>query len=231
METQPELRFMTRVSSLSSSSRLYLKLGLVDQNHQAPSGVGNPRIISIISSVLERSVRESTERDVTTPFHSSKPPGLGIRQYLERIYKYSCCSPSCLVVACVYMDRFLKQKGLRFTFLNIHRLLITSIMLAAKFLDDEQYDNAHFGKVGGVSTEEMNKLEKEFLSALNFRLHVTVSTFDEYCLWLDKEGSTASGQMEQPSPPCKQVGYFSRLSYQAKKDASHVIVGYMCKAV
>ena len=43
---------------------------------------------------------------MATIFHSSIAPGVSIKQYIERIFKYSNCSPSCLVVAYVYMDKF-----------------------------------------------------------------------------------------------------------------------------
>lgn len=72
-----------------------------------------------------------------TIFHSSIAPGVSIKQYIDRIFKYSNCSPSCLVVAYIYMDKFLQQIGDCLTSLNVHRLLITSIVLAAKYVEDE----------------------------------------------------------------------------------------------
>ena len=43
--------------------------------------------------------------------------------------------------------------------LNVHRLLITSIMLASKFFDDVYYNNAYYARVGGISNSEVNSLE------------------------------------------------------------------------
>ena len=45
------------------------------------------------------------------------------------------------------------------TSLNVHRLVITSLMLAAKFFDDLFYNNAFYAKLGGVNATEMNTLE------------------------------------------------------------------------
>ena len=39
--------------------------------------------------------------------------------------------------------------------LNVHRLLITSIMLASKFFDDVYYNNAYYARVGGISNSEV----------------------------------------------------------------------------
>ncbi|KAL5865112.1 hypothetical protein ACOSQ3_002626 [Xanthoceras sorbifolium] len=38
-------------------------------------------------------------------FHGVRAPSISIPKYLERIYKYTNCSPSCFVVGYVYIDR------------------------------------------------------------------------------------------------------------------------------
>ncbi|XP_016449146.1 cyclin-P3-1 [Nicotiana tabacum] len=174
-------------------SEKYLALGLKVSGKQKS---GKPRVLSLLSTLLERSVQktesllESTQRkDVITIFHGSRAPSLGIEQYLDRIFKYSCCSPSCFVVAHIYMERFIERTSAHLTSLNVHRLLITSVMVAAKFIDDAFYNNAYYARVGGVTTKELNKLEMKFLFGLDFRLHVNVKTFGSYCSLLEKEGT------------------------------------------
>jgi len=66
------------------------------------------------------------------------------------------------------------------TSLNVHRVIITSVMLAAKFFDDQYFNNAYYAKVGGVPVGEMNILEVELLFRLNFSLHVTTDVFKKY---------------------------------------------------
>ena len=73
---------------------------------------------------------------ITTLFDGLSAPSIGVTVYLERIFRYSDCSPSCFVVALAYLDRFRDGCHIHITALNIHRLLITTVMLAAKFLDD-----------------------------------------------------------------------------------------------
>jgi hypothetical protein len=84
-------------------------------------------------------------------FHALRPPAISIRDYLHRVLKYAACSGECFVLALVYIDRLIQSNP---TFvvnsLNIHRLLITSVMLAAKFFDDQYFNNAYYAKVGGV---------------------------------------------------------------------------------
>ncbi|KAK6937527.1 Cyclin PHO80-like, partial [Dillenia turbinata] len=182
-------------------SDIFLTLGLIDLGK---GGAGTPRVLSLLSSLLERSVQknetlmESAQiKDVITIFHGSRAPTLGIRQYIDRIFKYAGCSPSCFIIAHIYMERFLQRTDVCLTSLNVHRLLITSIMVATKFVDDAFFNNAYYAKVGGVSTRELNWLEMKFLFSLDFRLYVSVETFLRYCSLLQKEA--ASGlQIERP---------------------------------
>ena len=59
-------------------------------------------------------------------------------------------------------------------------------MLAAKFFDDQYFNNAYFAKVGGVPPAEMNTLEIEFLFLINFSLFSATDTYKQYYLELCK---------------------------------------------
>ncbi|GER43223.1 cyclin family protein [Striga asiatica] len=153
-----------------------------------------PKLISFLSSLLGR-VAESNDlgsgphsQKISSVFHGLTRPTISIHSYLQRIFKYANCSPSCYIVAYVYLDRFMhRQPDLPINSFNVHRLLITSVMLSAKFMDDMYYNNAYYAKVGGISTIEMNILEVDFLFALGFHLNVTPSTFHSYCSHLQRE--------------------------------------------
>lgn len=71
----------------------------------------------------------------------------------------------------------------------IIRLLITAVMLAAKFFDDYFYNNEYFSKVGGISNMELNLLEIEFLNFINFSLYVDPILFFRYREQLLKQAS------------------------------------------
>ncbi|PIA30981.1 hypothetical protein AQUCO_05300067v1 [Aquilegia coerulea] len=154
-----------------------------------------PKVITFLSSLLEK-VSETNDLNYQllqqpqklSVFHGLTRPTISIQSYLERIFKYANCSPSCFVVAYVYLDRFAqKQPSLPINSFNVHRLLITSVMVAAKFMDDMYYNNAYYAKVGGISITEMNYLEVDFLFGLSFHLNVTPNTFHIYCSYLQRE--------------------------------------------
>ncbi|KAK9095102.1 hypothetical protein Scep_026571 [Stephania cephalantha] len=151
-----------------------------------------PRVIRVLSSALQRVASSNDDAPDRggriSVFHGLSRPSISVQSYLERIFRYANCSPCCFVVAYVYLDRFaVCQPSLPINSLNVHRLLITSVMVAAKFMDDLYYNNAYYAKVGGISTTEMNFLEVDFLFGLSFHLNVTPNTFNTYCSHLQRE--------------------------------------------
>jgi hypothetical protein len=82
-------------------------------------------------------------------FHGLRAPPISIEAYLVRIAKYAKCSPACFVHSMVHMLK-LAQQDASFapTRLNVHRLLLTGVLISAKFLDDRYFNNAFYAKVG-----------------------------------------------------------------------------------
>lgn len=194
------------VSPCSIRSDLYSPEALADVVGKPVSSERRkcPTVIRVLSSLLERVVARNERLPVPSPdhacqkklsaFYGLRMPIIGIEQYLERIFKYAHCSTSCFVVAYAYIDRLIQsQPMMRITSLNVHRILITSVLVSAKFLDDSYYDNAYYAQIGGISTQEMNRLEWDYLFLLDFRLHVTVSVFESYCSHLEREVALGGG--------------------------------------
>lgn len=114
--------------------------------------------VKLLSCVIEklvagndpmRSNAAGAPRSVTK-FHALRPPSIGVHAYLMRIGKYASCSTSCFILSLVYIDRLIQRNNFVIDSLNVHRVLITSVMLAAKFFDDHYFNNAYFAKIGGV---------------------------------------------------------------------------------
>jgi len=156
------------------------------------------KLVEVLADVLARLCERNDHfiRGGTpvTRFHALRPPQITIKSYLERIAKYSSCSEECFVLALIYIDRVIrKNSSFLVNSLNVHRLLITTIMLGAKFFDDQYFNNKYFGKVGGVSQREMNLLEIEFLFMINFDLFVETELYKVYDKRLMTHGSTLVG--------------------------------------
>lgn len=147
-------------------------------------GEGERRLVPIIAAVLQSIVTRNDglgNDTVVTHFHAQRAPMVEINDYCERIVRYSQCSPCCFVVALIYIDRLLALEPTFFpSSLNIHRLTLTSVLLASKFLDDFYYNNAYWARVGGVGTTELNTLELDMLAKLHFNLHVQTEEYLQY---------------------------------------------------
>ncbi|XP_054781262.1 cyclin-U2-1 [Prosopis cineraria] len=197
-------------SSSSSSSSLMisprkLRSDLYSYTYQQDSST--PLVINVLASLIERSMAR-TQRIIkncswalsrassctTDIFDCREIPDMTIQSYLERIFRYTRAGPSVYVVAYVYIDRFCHNNpGFRINARNVHRLLITTIMVASKYVEDMNYRNSYFARVGGLTTIELNNLELEFLFLMGFKLHVNVSVFESYCCHLEREVSIGGG--------------------------------------
>lgn len=172
-----------------------------------PQGIA---LLRVVARVLEELV-VANERDgqeagraahEVTKFHGLRAPSIGVCDYLERISRFSGCSNECFVLSLIYIDRLIMRKRIVLDSLNVHRLVITSVMLAAKFFDDHYLDNAHYAAVGGVPRLEVNVLELEFLFLLEFNLHVTAADYYQYHEALrQKSSQTESDVVLLPPPP------------------------------
>ncbi|KAJ0914220.1 putative cyclin PHO80, Cyclin-like superfamily [Helianthus annuus] len=176
-----------------------------------------PLVISVLASLIERTLvrNERTGRKCGSTmsktgskirvFDCYERPDMSILSYLERIFKYTKAGPSVYVVAYVYIDRFCRsQPEFRITAWNVHRLLITTIMVASKYVEDMNYRNSYFARVGGITTKEMNKLELDFLFLMNFKMHVNVSVFESYCCHLEREVSIGGGYHIEKTLRCAE---------------------------
>ncbi|RLM74756.1 hypothetical protein C2845_PM15G16250 [Panicum miliaceum] len=169
-----------------------------------------PRVVGVLSALLERVVeRNDAAADElaagdapasaaslapASAFRATARPDISVRSYMARIARFAGCSPACYVVAYVYLDRLLRRgrrgrgrAALAVDSYSVHRLLITAVLAAVKFMDDVCYNNAYFARVGGISLAEMNYLEVDFLFAVGFDLNVSPETFGHYCAVLQAE--------------------------------------------
>lgn len=83
-----------------------------------------------------------------TVFHGLRAPPISVEAYLVRIAKYAKCSPACFAHSMVHMLKLAQQDpSFAPTRLNVHRLVLTGVLISAKFLDDRYFNNAFYAKV------------------------------------------------------------------------------------
>lgn len=134
-----------------------------------------------LRAVIAQMVAVSSNDYRMTCFHAVRPPAMSIQDYFARIQRFFGCSGACYVLGLLYLDRIMKRHpDYGMSTLSCHRLVITSIMVAAKFNDDVFYSNAYYAKVGGVKIAEINGLELRFVQLLNWELHVQPQEYEVY---------------------------------------------------
>ncbi|CAI4065382.1 hypothetical protein N7582_002993 [Saccharomyces uvarum] len=149
-------------------------------------------------------VVEDGEDELLAPvlaFYGKNVPEIAVVQYLERIQKYCPTTNDIFLSLLVYFDRISKNYGsspdrnghVRQIFVmdsgNIHRLLITGITICTKFMSDFFYSNSRYAKVGGISLQELNHLELQFLVLCDFKLLVSREEMQKYADLLYKFGN------------------------------------------
>ena len=143
------------------------------------------KAIEIISDLLTGICEESNKNkdnnsSIIKPFLSKKIPSISIFDFLERIVKYTKMQDSTLMLILIYIDRFCEINYVNLNFFNIHKLIIASMIVAIKYNEDNILNNEFYAKVGGVSKKEIDILEYEFLSLIEFSLYVDEETFHQY---------------------------------------------------
>ncbi|ERN00747.1 hypothetical protein AMTRI_Chr13g116510 [Amborella trichopoda] len=162
-----------------------------------------PLVISVLASLLERAMARTQRIQVSSnssliagfrSFDSQHGLEITVQSFLERIFRHTRLSSSVFVVAYAYIDRLCQfHPGFRISCRNVHRLLITTVMVASKFVEDMNYKNSYFARVGGLRIREMNALEVDFLFLMKFKLQVSIKVFESYCSHLEREVAMGGG--------------------------------------
>eukprot|EP00478_Filoreta_tenera_P000867 GABV01000873.1.p1 GENE.GABV01000873.1~~GABV01000873.1.p1 ORF type:complete len:228 (-),score=47.37 GABV01000873.1:305-988(-) len=150
-------------------------------------GATSRELVRLLACVLEALCREkgSTASNrhpnkALTKFSACELPPISVFDYLERISLFGGASDECFILGLIYIDRLIQAHRLTVSFVNIHRLVVTSIMIAAKFFDDFFFNNQHWAQVAGVACTELNALEIELLFLLGCDLQVSPDEFFMY---------------------------------------------------
>lgn len=148
----------------------------------------------------------------TTVFHALDAPAIGVVAYMERLAHYSYCSAPVLLMAYRYMERVTGAvaagaPGVAADELTVHRLMIASVVVAAKTHDDDFLSNHHYALVGGLPLDELNALEVGLLELLKWRTTVGAEEFADVDMRVaavveeieDAEAATAAASSPPPT--------------------------------
>jgi len=141
------------------------------------------RLASSLANLASKGKRE------TRAFTGSSIPKISLDNYLLRMCGYlNKLQPQfvdgvslgyrALVISMIFLDRmYTKHKNFELTEANVHRLTMTTVLLATKLTEDVAVPNSWWCQVGGVSLQELNKLEGQLCSLLEWNLHISEIEF------------------------------------------------------
>ncbi|MDR3476982.1 MAG: hypothetical protein P4M14_02990 [Gammaproteobacteria bacterium] len=121
-----------------------------------------------------------------------------VEDYIHRFIKYLRLDEMQLAYIYIYMQMFLSKNkhpsGISdlLNTCNFHRLFCTAAMVTAKFHQDKHWNNKYYTELGGISLQELNVLELDFIEILEFEFHFSfnLNSVTAYEAALDKEETT-----------------------------------------
>jgi len=150
-------------------------------------------VIDIVADILEEIVKDneknnenesnisdSNESAIISVFTSNKTPQISIKKYLTRIMKYSKPETSTVIICLIYIDKICENSTLQLSIFNIHRIILSCMILALKYNEDDYYSNKYYAKVGGISLKELNELEYNIMVLLQFNFFIDDITYEKY---------------------------------------------------
>ena len=97
--------------------------------------------------------------------------------------KETCASPTSLVLALLYLDRLRTSNPTYLTTISSTDLFLVSLLVASKFLNDDGEEDEVFNDEwaisGGLEKKELNRMELDFLSAIDWKIYVTPEDYQQ----------------------------------------------------
>ena len=111
---------------------------------------------------------------VTRKFFCRVPPPVTLEQYMMRLQRYCPMSTAVWLAAGTYIFRLcVEDRLVPCTARTVHRLVLGSLRVAMKALEDLRYPQERFAGVGGVKESELHFLEIAICYLTDFDLQVS----------------------------------------------------------
>ncbi len=98
---------------------------------------------------------------------------ISIEDYINRLISHLDISKNLIVVSSIYINRL----RIKFNYNNFHKIILISLLIANKFLEDDNMNNKFWADCGGIPLLQLNKLEIKFLIKINYNLYIGEEEF------------------------------------------------------
>ncbi|WVQ64540.1 uncharacterized protein L199_002707 [Kwoniella botswanensis] len=163
-------------------------------------------LVDLLTHMLELLIKHNDQVILTpealTRFHSRAAPGISVKDYLGRIVKYTNLEKIPLLSLLAYIDTTCTNlPSFTLSSLTVHRFLIASICAGSKAQCDVFCTNAHYAKVGGIKTQELNALERELLRVTKWDLCCHAEQLQKYYTSLIRSHGGYAQSPQPANPP------------------------------
>ena len=77
------------------------------------------------------------------------------------------------------IDKILSKEFI-LTFSNVKNVLFTCMVITQKYYEDENFTDKDYSKIINIDANELIQMEIEFLSLIDFSLHISDEEFNKY---------------------------------------------------
>ncbi|KAI9692932.1 MAG: hypothetical protein M1822_004927 [Bathelium mastoideum] len=131
---------------------------------------------------------------VARKFFSKKPPPISLEAYLERLHRYCPMSTAVYLASGAYIHSIcVEERSVPITARTAHRLVLASLRVAMKTLEDLRYPQQRFAGVGGVSEKELMFLEVSLCYMIDFELFMNRERLRDKMAALQQAARQAEG--------------------------------------
>jgi hypothetical protein len=119
-----------------------------------------------------KSMKKKQSRGPDEPLYSKTTPVSNINKYLIRIIKYTEIENNTLIVAYLYIIKLIKKENFILGINNVYLLLLGSVVLAKKVLEDILFDNSYYCQIGSMSNSNLNMIEYSLFTRIDFDVNL-----------------------------------------------------------
>ena len=176
----------SKISEIEKKTISLEELNITELNDKSIENIITTEdIINYISSNLlsiiqnNKKMKKKPSKDPNEPLYSKVIPVLTLKKFLIRIVKYTEAENNTLIVAYLYIIKLIKIENFILSLNNIYRLLLGSVVLAKKFLEDINYNNLYYCEIGGMSVQELNNIEFSLFVRINFDVNPKIEEVND----------------------------------------------------
>ena len=141
-------------------------------------------VVERVGQLLEASIKRTNPPDEGYPktrYTSASVPETPITQYLrDMMINLKFTQVHCIMML-AYLDTYFSiNPSDKLHKKNVHRLVLVSLLLVNKYLEDIHVNNATFSFYSRITLAELNELEVRFLTNISCSLYLSPETYQAY---------------------------------------------------